>query len=70
MSDEVEEWTDEHLDKAELILRGKSDDLGHFGRQLELPGRVSQVLLALSHIGIENKVLVPIEDGEVTYLFK
>ncbi|MEE8059062.1 MAG: hypothetical protein V3T17_14685 [Pseudomonadales bacterium] len=68
--DDIDEWNDEYLDSAELLLRGKIDNAGVFLHQLELPGSVHQVLITLSYIGIENKVLVPIQGNRVAYSFR
>lgn len=67
---DVETWTDEDQSKAELLLKGRSDDMGNFERTIEVPGHISQLLVQLSYIGMENKVLVPITEGKVTYLFQ
>lgn len=68
--DTISQWNDEQLQQAELIMNAKTNDQGVWQHQLEIANNVSQVLIVLSYIGIENKVLVPIHQQQVNYQFQ
>ena len=65
----ITEWQDDYMTDAELILKGRLDDMGEYSKTLEVPGDVAKVLVRLSYIGIENFQLVGVENGMVNYNF-
>ena len=51
-------------DKA-ILLTGVTDDQGSFISTFALPSYLDQVIIEASYIGIPNRILVPIKNGEV-----
>lgn len=69
VSSDIEEWTDDLMEDAALIAKGRTDSQGRFERTLELYRADTQLLLVLNTIGIENKVLVPVLSDAVKFDF-
>jgi hypothetical protein len=65
----ITEWQDDYMTDAELILKGRLDDMGEYSKTLEVPGDVAKVLVRLAYIGMENYQLVDVENGMVNYSF-
>lgn len=51
-------------DKA-ILLTGVTDAQGSFSSSFALPSYLDQVIIEASYIGIPNRILVPIKNGEV-----
>ena len=57
----------EAIQDAQVLLIGKLNDAGTFNRQVEWPPNIRKVLLDINALGVENEVLLDIDDGYVTY---
>jgi LruC domain-containing protein len=49
----------------EVLLTGLTDAQGSFSSALALPSYLNQVIIEASYIGIPNRILVPVKNGEV-----
>lgn len=65
----IDEWQDDYMADAELILKGRLNDLGVYSKTLEVPGDVNKVLVRLAYIGMENFQLVEVQHGSVNHQF-
>lgn len=68
--DDVDEWTDELLNDASLIAKGRTDSNGDFNRDVEMFGQSDKLLLVLDAVGIENKHVVDVTNNSVESTFQ
>jgi LruC domain-containing protein len=54
----------------EVLLTGMTDAQGGFNSSLALPSYLDQVIIEASYIGIPNRIIVPVKNGEVRLDFK
>lgn len=71
INSEIVEYDDPRLQEKSLLVMAKTDDDGQVNLTLEIPQYVSNVLLELNAVGLENDVIRPIDDsGVVMYNFQ
>lgn len=71
IDNEVTNFDDPRLAEKSLLISGNSNANGQIYFTLELPVSVENVLLELNALGIENDVIIPIDDsGVVLHHFK
>lgn len=54
-----------HPTSQESLLTGVTDALGSFNSNLALPAYLDRVFVEASYIGIPNRILVPVKNGQV-----
>ena len=69
----INQWDDAELPDAQLLFIGKTDSLGHFNSNIEVPLHVQKIVLELNAVGVENKVMLDITENNevsVSYSFR
>ncbi|MDX2368806.1 MAG: hypothetical protein QNK36_10440 [Colwellia sp.] len=68
---EIVEYDDPRLQEKSLLVMAKTDDDGKVYLTLEIPQYVSNVLLELNAVGLENEVILSLDtNGIVDYQFQ
>ena len=71
IDNEIVEYDDPRLQQKSLLVMAKTDDDGQVYLSLEIPQYISNVLLELNAVGLENDVILPVDDsGVVIYEFQ
>lgn len=64
--DGVVSWDDPELTNSELIFLGRTDNVGTLKKSIETTYNLKNVLVEISAIGIENRVLVALDSSDPT----
>mgnify|MGYP005986342763 CR=1 FL=1 len=71
VDNEIVDYDDPRLQDKSLLAKVKTDNNGQIYLNLEIPKKVSNILLELNAVGIENDVILAIDDsGVVMYNFQ
>lgn len=62
---EIVEYDDPRLQEKSLLVMAKTDNDGQVYLTLEIPQYISKVLLELNAVGLENDVILPVDDSGV-----
>lgn len=69
----INQWDDAELADAQLLFIGKTDSMGRFNSNIEVPLHVQKIVLELNAVGVENKVMLDIAENNevsVSYSFR